>query len=257
MVSANTCPARLTRGSNVLNDLPKLQEPTHNLPIHAFTRSVSCEWAYLQRVVNGCDVEFQRLRDTILHVFTPAVVGREILEKEHDLLELPARFGGLALADPVKTASQAFAVSQEATRLLKDAVFTGADIDMADHMAHCERTVTAAAKERDDLFTRRSSQLIASLPPLAQQTLSRIVKGNASGWLTVLPLRQEGYDLTLTKFRDHLAIRYGHEPSHLLSHCDGCGASFTHDIQHALDCSKGGLIKRGHKKMTIEIMMQS
>ena len=64
------------------------------------------------------------------------MVGREILEKEHDLLELPARFGGLALADPVKTASQAFAVSQEATRLLKDAVFTGADINMADHMAH-------------------------------------------------------------------------------------------------------------------------
>ena len=37
MVSANTCPARLTRGSNVLNDLPKLQEPTHNLPILPLT----------------------------------------------------------------------------------------------------------------------------------------------------------------------------------------------------------------------------
>ena len=130
----------------------------------AFTHSVSCEWAYLQRVVNGCDEEFQTLRDTVRHGFTPAVVGREILEKEHDLLELPARFGGLALADPVKTATQAFAVSQEATRLLKDAVFTGADIDMADRMAHCQRTVTAAAKERDELFARRSSQLIASLP---------------------------------------------------------------------------------------------
>ena len=155
----------------------------------AFTRSVSCEWAYLQRVVNGCDVEFQRLRDTIRHVFTPAVVGRGILEKEHDLLGLPARFGGLALVDPVKTASQAFAVSEEATRLPKDAVFTGADINMADHMAHCQRTVTAAAKERKmNCSHAASSQLIASPPPLAQRTVSRIVKGNASGWLTVLPL---------------------------------------------------------------------
>ena len=94
------------------------------------------------------------------------------------------------------------------------------------------------------MFACRSSQLIASLLPLAQRTLSRVVKGNASGWLTVLPLRQEGYDLTSTQFRDQLAIRYGHEPSHLPSLCDGCGASFT--LQHALDCPKGGLIKRRH-----------
>ena len=60
----------------------------------------------------------------------------------------------------------------------------------------------------------------------------------------MLPLRQEGYDLTSTQFRDQLAIRYGHEPSHLPSLCDGCGASFT--LQNALDCPKGGLIKRGH-----------
>ena len=154
--------------------LKRLSEAARAYPqsaYSAFTRSVSCEWAYLQRVVNGCDVEFQRLRDTIRHVFTPAVVGRDILEKEHDLLELPARFGGLALADPVKTASQAFAVSQEATRLLKDAVFTGADINMADHMAHCQRTVTAAAKERDELFARRSSQLIASPSPFGSTDL--------------------------------------------------------------------------------------
>ena len=72
---------------------------------------------------------------------------------------------------------------------------------MADHKAHRQRIVTAAAKERDDLFARRSSQLIASLPPLAQRTLSQIVKGNASGWLTVLPLRQEDYgpDLILVQ----------------------------------------------------------
>ena len=60
----------------------------------------------------------------------------------------------------------------------------------------------------------------------------------------MLPLRQEGYVLTSTQFRDQLSIRYGHEKSCLPSLCDGCGASFT--LQHVLDRPKGGLIKRGH-----------
>ena len=79
---------------------------------------------------------------------------------------------------------------------------------------------------------------------MAKRTLSRIVKGNASGWLTLLPLRQEGYDMSATQFRDQLAIHYGHEPSFLPSICDGCGAPFS--LQHGLDRHKGGLIKRGH-----------
>ena len=29
-----------------------------------------------------------------------------------------------------------------------------------------------------------------------------IVDGNASGWLTVLPLKQEGYDMSAVQFRD-------------------------------------------------------
>ena len=70
----------------------------------AFTRSLACEWSFLQRVVEGCDDEYGHLQNTIRRVFTPSVFGREVLEREHDLLELPVKLGGLALSDQVKSA---------------------------------------------------------------------------------------------------------------------------------------------------------
>ena len=60
------------------------------------------------------------------------------------------------------------------------------------------------------------------------------MKGGASGWLTVLPLREDGYDLSATQFRDQLNIRYHRAPF--------C-------LQHGLDCPKGGLVKKSHNDL--------
>eukprot|EP00117_Sycon_ciliatum_P010437 scpid81911/ scgid12340/ len=72
-------------------------------PYCALNRSLSCEWSYLQRVVQGLEEEFAPLRDVILEQFAPAILGREVLPREHQLLTLPVKYGGLALADPVST----------------------------------------------------------------------------------------------------------------------------------------------------------
>ena len=84
----------------------------------AFTCSLSSEWSYLQRVVDGCDAEYRRLRDAIRLLFAPTVFGGAVLQVEHDLLELPVRLGGLALSDPVKSVTSAFSVSREAAQIL-------------------------------------------------------------------------------------------------------------------------------------------
>ena len=75
----------------------------------AFTHSLSCEWLYLQRVVGSCEEEYCCLCDAIHQVFfTPLVLGRGVLNVEHSLFELPAKLGGLALDDPVKSALSSF-----------------------------------------------------------------------------------------------------------------------------------------------------
>ena len=78
----------------------------------AFTHSLSCEWTYLQHIVTGCDNEYIPLRDIIEKVFTPALLGQEVLQREHKLSSLPAKKYGLALTNPVLTTSTDYKLSK-------------------------------------------------------------------------------------------------------------------------------------------------
>ena len=154
----------------------------------AFTHSLSCKWLYFQRVMEGCEEEYCRLRDVIHQVFTPAVLGRKVLNVEHSLFKLPAKLGGLALDDPVKSASSSFFTSKPANSVLQEAVRTGNEIIMADHVAHCQAVVRKAVKQKEEAQQQLSNHLIEDLPAPHRLTLRRIVKGSASGWLAILPL---------------------------------------------------------------------
>ena len=114
----------------------------------AFTHSLSCEWSYLQRVIEGYDEEYFHLCDTIQHVFTPAVLGREVLERKHELFTLPVKLGGFALTAPLKSASHAFSISMEATSILQVAVQTGEEVSMAEHTTKCRATEKCHQEER-------------------------------------------------------------------------------------------------------------
>ena len=75
-------------------------------------------------------------------------MGREVLHHEHALLELPARCGGLALANPVSYATANYAASKCATAVLQEVV-QGLPADMTSHSLHCKSTLDEfAASEK-------------------------------------------------------------------------------------------------------------
>ena len=83
--------------------------------------------------------------------------------------------------------------------------------------------------------------------PLQQRSALRAKEFNLSGWLSVLPLERDQFDLSPQEFRDALALRYRKPLLNLPGNCDGCGATFTTD--HALDCRFGGLVTRRHNEV--------
>ena len=68
----------------------------------------------------------------------------------------------------------------------------------------------------------------------------------ASSWLSVIPLKDLGYDLNKGEFRDALKLRYSWEFTDIPNRCV-CGDIF--DINHAMTCRNGGFIIQRHNEI--------
>ena len=73
------------------------------------------------------------------------------------------------------------------------------------------------------------------------------MNNSCSGWLTVVPSEENHFDLSPDEFRDALALRYGRHPINLPALCDADGEAF--DLNHALNCPRGGLVYARHNEM--------
>ena len=89
-----------------VDSIEKLSNAAYKYPqavYSCFTKSLQCEWIYLQRVIIPKFDELYIGLKTAVHCFlVPEILGREVLQKEYALFELPVKYGGLALRDPKK-----------------------------------------------------------------------------------------------------------------------------------------------------------
>ena len=67
-----------------------------------------------------------------------------------------------------------------------------------------------------------------------------------SAWLSVIPSKSNHFDLSPDEFRDAIALPYGRIPSDLPRLCDADSEEFGDN--HALNCSKGGLVYGRHNE---------
>ena len=73
------------------------------------------------------------------------------------------------------------------------------------------------------------------------QDRNRIHRATSNGaWLSSVPHRHNGTELSWEEFRDNIRLIYGLIPQDIPATCDGCGKRFL--IEHALLCPKYGLV---------------
>ena len=75
--------------------------------------------------------------------------------------------------------------------------------------------------------------------------------GKMGAWLSAIPNRFDGTELSREEFQDNLAIRYGLCPRGLPECCDGCNEPFL--VEHGLSCKRGGFVGQRHDDVCEEL----
>ena len=208
------------------------------------TKSLQCEWQYLQRVLPGVSDAFKPVEEALVTHFLPSLLGQDAVPKGlRERLRLPVRNGGLGIPNPCETSDALFEASEKMTETLTTSLLDMPDdFDVKEYILrsrevrqHCRNMRQAATDAEMEKYVSASSAEEARLTKRS---------GETGVWLTTIPNTLNGNVLSKEEFRDSLRLRFGLGVENLPSKCDGCGAAFN--VTHALNCKLGGLVSRRH-----------
>jgi len=177
--------------------------------------------------------------------FLPAILGIDapIDDDLRTLLGNGAKTGGLAIRDPTLAAASLYYTSVEAADMLTGTLICNKPINVEAHQNCVHAAGAKHRKTRHDGEVAFHTALMERLPPKVKKRMERATAAGA--WLSTIPDRFSGTELTKDEWLDNVAIRYGQRPANLPDQCNGCGAGLT--LEHGLSCKRDGLVGIRHK----------
>ena len=210
-----------------------------------FTKSLQSQWLYSLRVLHNVGPAFQPIEEAIKRTFIPALLGMDnglSGHNERTLTALPVKNAGLGIPNPVQSAMEQIDSSRAITAELTDSLKSNSALDVQDYLHQGRETRRLRRVMRTGANKGLMNELLSHVDGAAKR---RLVRSSETGlWLTTTPNRMNGTLLSADEFRDSLRIRFGMDPLHLQSQCDGCNQRFS--VEHAMNCKKGGLITIRH-----------
>ena len=190
-----------------IENLSQIAERYPQSAYAAFTHCIMGKWRYIMRTIEDIDTLFQPLEDVITQTLIPALTGRcQCNPDERRLLSLPIRHGGLNIINPVISASGEYHASQKISEPLKDMIVQQSE-SFSEPQLQSIKTDLRRQKQQE---TESAVQEIReSLSPPKQRMKDVLGEKGLSSWLSVLPLKEQGFNLNKGEFRDALNLRYG------------------------------------------------
>ncbi|KAL7474337.1 hypothetical protein ACHAW6_000312, partial [Cyclotella cf. meneghiniana] len=216
-------------------------------PYSAYTGLVLClsaEWQYICRTVPDAGPCLAPVENALCTKFLPAVLGIDepINNELRTLVGNGVKTGGMAIQDPTLAAASLYSTSVEATEMLTGTHITNEPINVEAHRNCVQAAGVKHQKKQHDGEVASHTALMEQLPPKIEKRMEQATV--AGVWLSTIPDRFSGTELTKDKWFNNVTIRYGWRPANLPDQCDNCGAGLT--LEHGLSCKQGGLVGIHH-----------
>ena len=210
----------------------------------AFCHGEIHKYTYFMRTIPNMRNSIEPLDNIITQKFIPNLLNSVVTEQERQLFSLPIRKGGIGIPILSETCDTQFensiSISSPLKSIIVDQLDTLPDVQLVNDIKNEKQR----QKEKD--LNEKVKQVDENLSPQMKKAVEDTRLPGVSSWLSVLPLSDYGFALNKGEFRDALLLRYGKDLRGLPSHCP-CGQKF--DVNHALNCKKGGFVIIRHNSI--------
>jgi hypothetical protein len=155
---------------------------------------------------------------------------------------MPCRLAGLGIPDPGKRASANYEESKSVTKMIAQSLLTSTDLEVGTYLAQAATISRTNRWQREGMAENALETYLETVDAATKRRANRSKECGA--WLTAMPSKLNGTELSALEFRDALRMRFGMKPNNLPERCDGCGDPFS--VDHAMSCRKGGLVIHRH-----------
>ena len=230
----------------------------------ALSHGLRGRWNYILRTLRADPDDLVQMDSVLTKWVLHAITGHHtFVEDEISLLQLPARLGGIGFPSIKDIAVQEFDASKRITSAqVSEICLQQGHIPRDGPILPCSTLDSAASKTRRAIANERRKaatdkhRALLSESNCSQRHLELLSARGASAWLTVLPLKEHGFQLSKQEFWDALALRYNWQLSSIPVTCV-CGKPFTAD--HAMVCAFGGFPTVRHNEvrdLTAELLTE-
>ncbi|KAL7488749.1 hypothetical protein ACHAW6_014342 [Cyclotella cf. meneghiniana] len=216
-------------------------------PHSAYTSLVSylsAEWQYICQMLPDVGPSLVPVENALHTKFLPAILGiaGPIDDKLRTFLSNGVKTGGMAIQNPTLAAASLYSTAMEATEMLAGTLIRNEQINIKVHRSCVHAAGVSHRITRCNSKVTYHTTLMEWLLPRVKKRMERAT--TAGAWLSTIPDRFSGTELTKDEWLDNDAIRYGQHPANLPGQCNGCGTGLM--LEHGLSCKSGRLVSIHH-----------